>query len=104
MLNSGASVNIGAVEDLSGVLNGLGSELSATLGSITAGISLGISVVSTIITALDNLISAIQKVRVRMANEKAELANTEFDSMSQWMEFRKSLEILTGNKSLGKLK
>lgn len=104
LLNSGASVNIGAVEDLSGVLNGLGSELSATLGSITAGISLGISVVSTIITALDNLTSAIQKVRVRMANEKAELANTEFDSMSQWMEFRKSLEILTGNKSLGKLK
>ena len=104
LLNSGASVNIGAVEDLSGVLNGLGSELSATLGSITAGISLGVSVVSTIITALDNLTSAIQKVRVRMANEKAELANTEFDSMSQWMEFRKSLEILTGNKSLGKLK
>lgn len=104
LLNSGASVNIGAVEDLSVVLNGLGSELSATLGSITAGISLGISVVSTIITALDNLTSAIQKVRVRMANEKAELANTEFDSMSQWMEFRKSLEILTGNKSLGKLK
>ena len=104
LLNSGASVNIGAVEDLSGILNGLGSELSATLGSITAGISLGLSVVSTIITALDNLTSAIQKVRVRMANEKAELANTEFDSMSQWMEFRKSLEILTGNKSLGKLK
>ncbi len=104
LLNSGASVNIGAVEDLSGVLNGLGSELSVTLGSITAGISLGISVVSTIITALDNLTAAIQKVRVRMANEKAELANTEFDSMSQWMEFRKSLEILTGNKSLGKLK
>lgn len=104
LLNSGASVNIGAVEDLSGVLNGLGSELSATLGSITAGISLGVSVVSTIITALDNLTSAIQKVRVRMANEKAELANTELDSMSQWMEFRKSLEILTGNKSLGKLK
>lgn len=104
LLNSGASVNIGAVEDLSGVLNGLSSELSATLGSITAGISLGVSVVSTIITALDNLTSAIQKVRVRMANEKAELANTEFDSMSQWMEFRKSLEILTGNKSLGKLK
>lgn len=104
LLNSGASVNIGAVEDLSGVLNGLSSELSTTLGSITAGISLGVSVVSTIITALDNLTSAIQKVRVRMANEKAELANTEFDSMSQWMEFRKSLEILTGNKSLGKLK
>lgn len=104
LLNSGASVNIGAVEDLSGVLNGLSSELSTTLGSITAGISLGVSVVSTIITALDNLTSAIQKVHVRMANEKAELANTEFDSMSQWMEFRKSLEILTGNKSLGKLK
>lgn len=104
LLNSNISVNTGAAADLSGVFNALGTEMSATLGSITAGISIGVSVVNAAVSAIDSLWNHIQKVKVRMANESAELAKTQNDAMNQWMEYRKSFEILTGNKSLGQLK